>query len=110
MEYVVQPTKDDAWEFALRDENGEKVAGAGGHATRTAAIDAAREHRGDRRTYYEGGEPAGWVRGGPERVVLLRRDGSTVGEVDHALNDLSGPAQQADIEPAGETSAAGLEE
>lgn len=76
---------DGFWTF-----RGPRGLEGGQYASRREAMAAAREARGDKREqlFYGDGSPAGErvVYRGPERIVLLRRDGSMVGELEHPLN------------------------
>jgi hypothetical protein len=103
-EYQVAPGKS-GWNWQLQE--GSKTLERGdGYETRSDAINAAGEHRGDQQLSYADGTPADIRRGGPERVVLLRADGSLVGELSHRIAE-GGAAQQVDVEPAGEATNSG---
>jgi hypothetical protein len=103
-EYQVAPGKS-GWNWQLRDGS-KTVARGDGYETRSDAINAAGEHRGDEQLYRADGTPAEILRGGPERIVLLRADGSLVGELSQRVAD-GGDAQQITVEPAGETTNSG---
>lgn len=85
----VYPDKAEEWRWRRRAANNRKSATSGeAFSSRSAAIKAAREER----------KP-------DERIVLLRQDGSLVGELDHAVG--SGEATEVELEPAGEEGSAG---
>lgn len=94
--YEIAPD-GDGWNWRKGDESGA------GYADRGAAIEAARDARGDKRTplFFEDGSKAGVVveHRGPEAMVILRADGSVYGELDHELVE-GGAPQFKDISPA----------
>jgi len=81
----------DEWSYRFRTEGGASRRG-NMHGTRAEVIAAAREERGE----------------GLERVVLLRKDGSMHGELDHRRPDMEAEtaAQQASLDAAGESGGA----
>lgn len=99
----------EGWEWTLRYDNGRKKAGHDGvFDDRGAAIKGARLHRGDEVVTViraDGSEEEHLIRGGPERIVLMRGK-EVAGEIDHPLTDNTGPAQEVSIQPAGESSEA----
>lgn len=85
-EFQVYPQAGDAWAY-----QGPRYLHGEGFPRRRDAIIAAREARGDRRhdVFYGDGTPAGErvAFRGPERLVLLRQDGTLVGEIDEPLRE-----------------------
>lgn len=108
-QYNVHPADDGTWAWALVDADGKVEDEAGPFDDRPAAIEAARVHRGDKRTklYFEDGSEAGVLihDRGPEALYIYNADGSLYGEVDRPIRD-SGPAQVFSIGAAGETTQA----
>ncbi len=88
--YEVYPDKAGEWRWRKRSRNNRTTADSGeGYVKRAEAIAAARN---DRDT---------------ESVILLREDGSLVGELNHAETP-GGEAQRVTVDPASENGEAGL--
>lgn len=104
--YEVFPC-DDGWSFRLVDDEGNELETGGSFDGWKLASQAARDHRGDQREALyrmndDGGfDEVGTLVGfrGPERIVLLRADGSLYGEIDHAIAE-GGTPQLVSIAPA----------
>lgn len=107
--YYVYP-QEGAWTV----RKGESEVLGAEFPDRAAALEAARDHRGDiREDMYVKGD-AGFERvgvfvkhRGPEAIWLLREDGSVYGEVDHEVAEGSGQPIVVKLAPAGERSDAG---
>jgi uncharacterized protein YegP (UPF0339 family) len=106
-QYDVYPAEDGMWAFRLRAADGEVLYSEDGYEDRSAAISAARGHRGDDRVplYYEDGSFAAMFNRnrGNEGLYIYNADGSLYGEVDHPIkpgND--GPPQRVSLGTAGE--------
>jgi len=105
-QYEVFP-EEDGWAWRLRGEDGE-VSDASWYGSRTEAISAAQEARGDVVTKLytaDGAEHSEDRQRGWQRILLLRADGSLCGELDHEIR-AGGPPTYVDIHPAEESSEA----
>lgn len=108
-QFEVYPEKD-GWNWRRRGADGKSKGSGPGYGSRADAIAGAREEgRGDERLQLTRGDGSlvqkVFQRGGPERIVLLRADGSEHGEIDHALRH-GGQAQTVSITPAAESTKA----
>lgn len=100
-QFEVFPLEDGKWIWQHR-VGGDVVESGKPVSSRADAYAGAQEARGDVVTplLHMNGSPAGEARTrGPQRIVLLRKDGSLYGELDHELK-AGGPAQHVSIVPA----------
>lgn len=109
--YYVFP-RDGEW--VARKGEADEGEELGAYADRAAAMEAARDHRGDEREdLYRMNDAGEYERvgalvhkRGPEALWLLREDGSVYGEVDNEVQEGGRPIVMT-IAPASEQSSAG---